>query len=92
MVSKEQAIKTLSTNTAYFTGNQIFSTWLNGHFPGLMGPGLQPKRLQLVYYPTWIVDAEVGASLWLRKEKNDAEFIKVSSQFAWWRGVVEHYG
>ncbi len=56
-----------------FTGDKLFGTWIQRQFPGLSVQALRPSRLQAVYLPTWIVDAEVSANMWFKKQRDDSD-------------------
>ncbi|KAM5535917.1 hypothetical protein V8D89_010357 [Ganoderma adspersum] len=73
VVSPEWASKELSWNTAMFTGDKLFGTWIRRQFPGLNVRALRPSRLQAVYLPTWIIDAEVAANMWFKKQPDDPD-------------------
>ncbi len=77
-ISREEAIDRLSWNTAAYTGNKFVGTLLRRFFPSLDVDALRPTRLQATYLPTWVVDAEVLATAWLKKQESDSEFLKVS--------------
>ena len=80
-VPREKAVAELSANASYFTGNKIITTWLHQRFPELVGPGLEPTRVQAVYFPAWIVDAVFKVSLTMKKQEDDAEVFKVRYLF-----------
>ena len=67
----------LSFWTSMFTGNKMIGTWLRRTFPFLDIDALQPERVQPVYLPTWLVDAEVTANALFKHSDGDAEYKKV---------------
>ena len=77
MVSPESAIEDLSWNTAMFTGDKLFGTWLRRQIPALNVRALRPSRLQPVYFPTWIIDAEVAANMWFKEQPDDPDIKNV---------------
>ncbi|KAI1796835.1 hypothetical protein LXA43DRAFT_984722 [Ganoderma leucocontextum] len=72
VVSPEKAAEELSWNTAMFTGDKLFGTWIRRQF-GLNVQTLRPSRVQPVYLPTWIIDAEVTANMWFKKQPDDSD-------------------
>ncbi|TBU33303.1 hypothetical protein BD311DRAFT_652077 [Dichomitus squalens] len=80
VVSRERAIEDLSFWTSMFTGNKMFSAWLRRILPGLNIEALRPSRLQAVYLPTWIADAEVSANALFKQPASDTEYVKETAQ------------
>ncbi|RPD60091.1 hypothetical protein L226DRAFT_535029 [Lentinus tigrinus ALCF2SS1-7] len=84
VVSKERAIQELSVNTAVSTAYKTVGTYLRRYFPSMNIDALRPTRVEPVYLPTWLIDARVQATLWLKKTPEQSEFNKddVEVQFA----------
>ncbi|KAI0671762.1 hypothetical protein C8Q78DRAFT_1069353 [Trametes maxima] len=79
-ISKEKAIAELSWNTSLFTGEKLFGTWLRHLLPDLDIEALRPIRVTPVYLPTWIIDAELEATVWSKKQESDDHFLKDLAQ------------
>ncbi|EJF64933.1 hypothetical protein DICSQDRAFT_159896 [Dichomitus squalens LYAD-421 SS1] len=80
VVSRERAAEDLSFWTSMFTGNKMFSAWLRRILPGLNIEALKPSRLQAVYLPTWIIDAEVTANALFKQSAGDTDYKKEIAQ------------
>ncbi|KAH9849718.1 hypothetical protein C2E23DRAFT_838142 [Lenzites betulinus] len=77
---REKTIDYLNCNVALYTANTTFGTWLRYFIPGLDVPALRPERVQAVYLPRWVVDAELEATLWSKREPADDHFKKNTAQ------------
>lgn len=68
-----------------FTGDKLFVTWIRRQFPSLNIEALRPSRLQAVYLPTWIIDAEVSANMWFKRQPDDsgAKNVRVLAVHGW---------
>ena len=77
VVPKEQAVQGMSETVSLSTGYKMVGTFLRRWFPSMNVDALRPARIQPVYLPTWLVDARVQATLWLRKNREQSEFTKV---------------
>ncbi|KAI0833495.1 hypothetical protein BC628DRAFT_1308651 [Trametes gibbosa] len=80
VTSKDKTVEYLSCNVATYTANTIFGTWLRYFFPALDVPALRPVRVQATYLPRWIVDAELGATVWSKSQDTDDHFKKNTAQ------------
>ncbi|CDO78182.1 hypothetical protein BN946_scf184797.g8 [Trametes cinnabarina] len=81
-ISREKAIAHLSFKTAVFTGQKLITTWLRHLFPSLNVDALRPIRAVPVYLPSWVIDAEVEATAWVKKQESDDHFLKDAVQVA----------
>ncbi|KAI0775188.1 hypothetical protein BD413DRAFT_471753 [Trametes elegans] len=70
-VSREKAIDDLSLSASIFTGEKVPGTFLRRFFPSLNLEALRPIRAIPVYLPTWLIEAELKASIWARKLEDD---------------------
>ncbi|KAH9903047.1 hypothetical protein C8Q73DRAFT_742270 [Cubamyces lactineus] len=70
-VSKEKAIADLSLSVSMYTGNEVIGTFLRSVFPSLNLQALRPTRVLPTYIPTWIIDAELEATVWTKKRDTD---------------------
>ncbi|KAI0707337.1 hypothetical protein C8Q76DRAFT_628908 [Earliella scabrosa] len=77
VITREHAVRELSWFTSGFTSHKLLGTVLRHFFPTLNVDALRPTRIQAVYLPTWVVDSQVQAAVWLKKQESDAEFSKI---------------
>ncbi|KAI0750137.1 hypothetical protein C8Q80DRAFT_674545 [Daedaleopsis nitida] len=75
VISREEAKDELSLMTSILTVTQPIEALVHRLFPGFNVDRLQPTRVQAAYLPTWLIDGQVQASAWLKKQK-DTEFSK----------------
>ncbi|KAI0331888.1 hypothetical protein GY45DRAFT_1401537 [Cubamyces sp. BRFM 1775] len=75
-VSKEKAIADLSLNVSIFTGSELIGTLLRSILPSLNTQALRPTRVVPAYIPTWIIDAELEATVWTKKHETDDHHTK----------------
>ncbi|KAL7279217.1 hypothetical protein ACG7TL_007057 [Trametes sanguinea] len=78
-ISREKAISQLNLRTAGLTAHKISSTLLSYLLPSLNVDALRPFRVVPVYLPTWVIDAEVEATAWLKKAESDDHYIKIAA-------------
>ncbi|KAH7884712.1 hypothetical protein F5I97DRAFT_1929552 [Phlebopus sp. FC_14] len=60
-----------SEDDAYSPAANFFSSFLAKHLPSTGFKTLQPDRIQAVYFPAWIVDAEVEAKACFDEDSED---------------------
>ncbi|KAI8980204.1 hypothetical protein BD414DRAFT_516640 [Trametes punicea] len=89
-VSQEKAIADLSFSAACFTGKQVLATWLRHLLPSLNVDALRPIRSVPAYLPAWIIDAELEATVWSKKQDADDHFRKDVAQIQFSHSCFVH--
>lgn len=66
VLTKDEAIEAMNDHAAGLSLNfgHMAKAFMRGLFTSLDIPALTPSRIQAVYLPTWVVDAEVEAKVY----------------------------